>query len=148
MSVKQIDVRRAYNLLSNDGYTYIDVRSVPEYEQGHPAGAHNVPLLHLESATGRMVPNADFLQVMQANYPTDTKLLIGCQMGGRSSQAAQILVSAGYTELSNVVGGFGGMKDPATGQMRAEGWTQAELPVETDATPDGSYLELQPKGDV
>ena len=28
------------------GYTYVDVRSIPEFAQGHPAGAVNVPLLH------------------------------------------------------------------------------------------------------
>ena len=143
MSVKQIDVRQAHELQSNNGYTYVDVRSVPEYDKGHPAGAHHVPLLHFDAASGRMVPNPDFLRVMQANFPTDAKLLIGCQVGGRSSQAAQILESAGYADLSNVMGGFGGARDPATGQVHAEGWIHAALPVETDATPDGSYADLQ-----
>ena len=147
MSVKQVDVRQAHELQSSDGYTYVDVRSVPEYDKGHPAGAHNVPLLHVDAASGRMAPNPDFLRVMQASYPTDAKLLIGCQVGGRSSQAAQILAAAGYTDLSNVAGGFGGARDPATGQLHAQGWIQAALPVETDATPEGSYAELQQKAD-
>ena len=107
MSMKQIDVRQAHELQSNDGYTYVDVRSVPEYDKGHPVGAHNVPLLHYDVASGGMVPNPDFLRIMQASYSTDAKLLVGCQMGGRSSQAVQILASAGYTDLSNVMGGFG-----------------------------------------
>ena len=101
MSVKQIDVRQAHELQRTDSYTYVDVRSVPEYDKGHPSGSHNVPLLNFDASIGRMVPNADFLRVMQANYPAETKLLIGCQVGGRSSQAAQILSSAGYTDLSN-----------------------------------------------
>ena len=91
MDVKQIDVRQAHELQRTDSYTYVDVRSVPEYDKGHPSGSHNVPLLNFDASIGRMVPNADFLRVMQANYPVDTKLLIGCQVGGRSSQAAQIL---------------------------------------------------------
>jgi len=148
MSMKQIDVRQAHELQSNDGYTYVDVRSVPEYDKGHPVGAHNVPLLHYDVASGGMVPNPDFLRVMQASYSTDAKLLVGCQMGGRSSQAVQILASAGYTDLSNVMGGFGGARDPATGQVHAEGWIQADLPVETNATPEGSYAELQQKAEA
>src|SRR5687767_13784376 len=38
-----------------EGYTYVDVRSVPEFEQGHVPGALNVPLLH--SAAGGMQEN-------------------------------------------------------------------------------------------
>lgn len=145
MSMKQVDVKRACELQSNDGYTYVDVRSVPEYDMGHPAGAHNVPLLHFDSALGRMQPNPDFLLVMQTSYPTASKLLIGCQVGGRSSRAVQMLESVGYTDISNVAGGFGGSRDPATGQIRDEGWLQAGLPVETTATPDGSYADLYKK---
>ena len=145
MDVKQVDVRRAHELQSNDGYTYIDVRSVPEYEKGHPTGAHNVPLLHFDSSSGRMQPNQEFLRVVQANYPPETKLLIGCQVGGRSSQAAQLLAASGYSDVSNVVEGFGGARDRATGQVLAEGWLQANLPVETEGTPDATYTDLQQK---
>ena len=77
MSVRDVGVRQAHKLQTADGYTYVDVRSVPEYEKEHPAGAHNVPLMHLDSQTGRMTPNPEFLAVMQANYPTDAKLLMG-----------------------------------------------------------------------
>ena len=145
MNVKQVDVRRAHELQSNDGYTYIDVRSVPEYEKGHPTGGHNVPLLHFDSSSGRMQPNQEFLRVVQANYPPETKLMIGCQVGGRSSQAAQLLAASGYSDVSNVVGGFGGARDRATGQVLAEGWLQANLPVETEGTPDATYTDLQQK---
>ena len=143
MSVKHVDVRQARELQSNDGYTYVDVRSMPEYDRGHPAGAHNVPLLHLDPATRQMLPNADFVAVMQASYAPDAKLLIGCQMGGRSARAADILAASGYTDVSNVLGGFGGARDRATGQVVSEGWAEAGLPVEADATPGGSYAELR-----
>ena len=143
MSVKQVDVKQAHALQSNEGYTYVDVRSTPEYDQGHPAGAHNVPLLDLDPATRQMLPNADFVTVMQASYAPDAKLLIGCQMGGRSARAADILAAAGYTDVSNVAGGFGGARDRMTGQVLSEGWAAAGLPVETDPTPGGSYAELR-----
>src|SRR5918997_1398976 len=84
-----------------EGHTYVDVRSEPEFVQGHPAGAVNVPLLHRDERTGQMVPNREFLSVMQANFPPDAKLLLGCQMGGRSAQATQMLEGAGYKDVSN-----------------------------------------------
>ena len=93
MSLKHIDVNTAHTLQSADDHTYVDVRSIPEFESGHPTGAHNVPLLNRDRQTGQMRPNPDFLTVMQANYPPESKLLIGCQMGGRSAQAGQILVA-------------------------------------------------------
>ena len=147
MSVKQVDVKQAHALQSDEGYTYVDVRSTPEYEQGHPAGAHNVPLLNLDPATRQMLPNPDFVDVMQACYAQDARLLIGCQMGGRSSRAADILAAAGYTDVSNVLGGFGGARDRMSGQVLNEGWADAGLPVETAATPGGSYAELRQRAD-
>ena len=147
MSVKHIDVKQAYAQQTGDGYTYVDVRSVPEYDKCHPAGAHNVPLLHFDAAIGQMQPNPDFLAVMQATYAVDARLLLGCQVGGRSAQAAQLLASVGYTDVTNVAGGFGGARDPATGQVQHEGWEQAGLPVETDAPPGASYEEIKRRVD-
>ena len=144
MSLKQADVQTAHKLQSDAGYTYIDVRSIPEFENGHPTGAHNVPLLNLDSRTGQMQPNEDFLAVVQANYATDSKLLVGCQMGGRSTQAGQILIAAGYQDVTNVVGGFGGAQNRITGEMN-EGWVDAGLPVEQGATTENSYQSLQQK---
>ena len=121
MSVRHVGVQEAYQLQTTDGYTYVDVRSVPEYEKGHPKSAHNVPY---------------FLAVMQANYPTDAKLLIGCQVGGRSAKAVERLTAAGYDTAVNVKGGFGGSRDPATGYVVDDGWAQMGLPVE-NGSPEG-----------
>ena len=147
MGVRDVDVKQAHALQQDDGYTYVDVRSVPEFDAGHPAGASNVPLLHRDAATGQMQPNPEFLAVMQANYPPDARLLIGCQMGGRSARAAQILASAGYGDVCNVAGGFGGAYDRATGQVVHPGWAGSGLPVEADARPGTRYDELRAKAD-
>ena len=136
MPVKNATVRQTA-VLQKDGSTYVDVRSVPEFAQGHPVGAVNVPLLHYDDRTGQMAPNREFLAIMHGNFPTDAKLLIGCQIGGRSAEAAQLLASIGYTDVTNVLGGYGGAHD--------EGWTQAGLPVETEATPGASYEALRNK---
>ena len=80
MSFENVSVREAHEKQSQ-GYTYVDVRSIPEFEQGHPAGAVNVPLLHRDGRTGQMMANREFLDVMRANFPSDARLLIGCQVG-------------------------------------------------------------------
>ena len=100
MSIKHVTVRDAQAELAGGG-TYIDVRSIPEFAQGHPRGAINVPLLHHDERTGQMAPNGDFVAVMQANFAAESKLFIGCQVGGRSVQAAQILAGAGYKDIAN-----------------------------------------------
>lgn len=143
MSDRDVGVQQAHQRQTGDGYTYVDVRSVPEYENEHPAGAHNVPLMHFDSQTGRMTPNPEFLVVMQANYATDAKLLIGCQMGGRSARAVQMLSAAGYDTVINVKGGFGGSRDPASGQVIDDGWAQMGLPIESGSPEGVSYDSLR-----
>ena len=139
MPIKNVSVREAHAKQA-EGYTYVDVRSIPEYEMGHPTGAVNVPLLHHDERTGMMMPNRDFLAVMHASFPADARLLMGCQVGARSAQAAQMLSASGYTDVLNVAGGFGGGRDPMTGAF-VEGWVQASLPV--DSSRDGSYEGLR-----
>jgi rhodanese-related sulfurtransferase len=125
--------------LLDDGYTYLDVRSEPEFAAGHPAGAWNVPLMH--AGLGGMRPNAEFLDVVQALFPKDAKVVVGCKAGGRSAKAAEMMVKAGYTGLADQRAGFEGSRD-AFGALTEPGWAPAGLPVET-TTPGGSYAELR-----
>ena len=66
--------------------------------------------------------------------------MIGCQMGGRSQNAAEILAGAGYGDVANVLGGYGGAP-----QMGHTGWVQAGLPVERKADAAREYDALQKK---
>ena len=141
MSFENVSVREARDK-QREGYVYVDVRSIPEFEQGHPAGAVNVPLIHRDAHSGQMMANREFLDVMRANFASDARLLIGCQVGGRSAQAAETLVLAGFNDVANVLGGFEGARDPLSGAMRAEGWTQAALPIETGRPEGRSYEDL------
>lgn len=111
------------------GATYIDVRSSAEFAAGRPAGAINVPLLDNDEDTGQMMPNPDFVRVMRANFAADAPLLVGCQSGGRSGRASQILEAFGFTNVTNVLGGF-------------EGWKPTGLPVDTATPLDRSYEQL------
>lgn len=114
--------------LQSQGYTYLDVRSVPEFEQGRPAGAVNVPLMHKGPAG--MSPNADFVAVVVANFPKDAKLIVGCLAGGRSARAVEALTQAGFTQLVDQRAGFGGARD-AAGRVLEAGWADAGLPTES-----------------
>jgi rhodanese-related sulfurtransferase len=137
VTIKHVTVQQARQQQAG-GAVYLDVRSIPEFEQGHPSGAFNVPLLHLDPATGQMRPNPDFLAVVRANFPPDTPMVIGCKMGGRSAHACELLSNAGYQDVANVLGGFSGAP-----QMGQKGWAQEGLPVDTTSQPAHDYAALQ-----
>ena len=142
--MKNVTAAEAY-ALQKKGHTYVDIRSSAEFESGHPAGALNVPLIEQDEESGMMLPNPDFVRVMQANFAPDAKLLVGCQSGGRSARAAQILATFGFADVSNVTGGFGGARDPMSGRMVDPGWAGSGLPVETDTPPGHGYRDLAAK---
>lgn len=140
LSYKDVTCAEAQELLaSSDRYVYLDVRSEPEFRNGHPPGALNIPLLHRE--TLGMVPNPDFLTVVEAHIPRDARLLIGGQVGIRSARAAEALLAAGYTDVANVKGGFAGTRTP-DGQSVDRGWLQLGLPVDYGDPEDRSYAAL------
>jgi rhodanese-related sulfurtransferase len=139
MTIKHITVQQAHQQQAS-GSTYLDVRSIPEFEQGHPEGAFNIPLLHLDPSTGQMRPNPEFLDVVKANFPPETSMVVGCKMGGRSQQACELLSSAGFHDVTNVLGGWGGAP-----QLGHAGWVQAGLPVETNADASRQYDTLHKK---
>jgi rhodanese-related sulfurtransferase len=129
MEIRQTTPSDAYETLQRDPTAvYLDVRTPEEFAAGHPAGAINVPVLFFRG--GSSTPNPDFVTHVQRLVPPATPLLVGCQAGGRSQRGADLLLAAGYTDVSNVRGGFGGARDE-TGRTVIPGWREAGLPVET-----------------
>jgi rhodanese-related sulfurtransferase len=116
MTTKRVDPKEAKALL-DQGWTYVDVRTEQEFDTGHPAGSINIPL-----------SSPDFLAVMKANFPHDAKLVVGCQLGGRSARACQVLEADGYKELVDQTAGWGGQRDGA-GRVVLAGWADSKLPV-------------------
>lgn len=139
MPVTHASVTDAHAAQSH-GATYVDVRSTEEFAQGHAVGAVNVPLLEPDEDTGVMLPNPDFVRVMKATFASDAPLLIGCQSGGRSARASQMLETFGFTDVTNVKGGFSGGQDP--------GWAPSGLPTATAAAPDKTYAALLARADA
>jgi rhodanese-related sulfurtransferase len=138
---RRVSPEQARELMEKEGYVYVDVRSIPEFEAGHPTGAFNVPLMH--AGAGGMIPNAEFLEVMQKAFPAGAKLVVGCKAGGRSARAAAMLEQAGYTNVVDQRAGFEGAPDPQTGRIVEPGWRPAGLPVSRDAVPDHTYEGLK-----
>ncbi len=146
MAVKQLTPQQAHALMQQNGNNiYLDVRTEPEFTAGHPQKGINVPAFFFQ-APGRPAPNPDFLKITEAAIPKDATIIVGCQAGGRSQRAADLMVQAGYTNVSNMMGGFGGGQDQAGNAI--PGWRDSGLPVSTDNGDGVSYASLAAKAGV
>jgi Fe-S cluster biosynthesis and repair protein YggX/rhodanese-related sulfurtransferase len=143
MDIKRVTPEEARQLAQDEGYVLVDVRSVPEYDAGHPDGAYNIPFLH--KTDQGMVPNESFAEVVAKAFPDpETRIITSCQMGGRSLRAAMELKNRGYRNLMDMRGGFGGERD-GTGAVVVNGWSGSGLPVELGASEGRSYEVLEAK---
>jgi rhodanese-related sulfurtransferase len=88
----EIDARTLKELLDHDRVTIIDVREPGEYAGERIPGAILVPLSSFEPAT---------------IAPSDDKtLVLYCQSGRRSAQAAAKLLESGFPAISHLAGGL------------------------------------------
>lgn len=143
MSAKNIGPEKAKDILDSDSSAvYIDVRTEPEFNNGHVPGSINIPVVWPDPATRQMKPNPDFVNVVSAHFAKEKRIIVGCQAGGRSQFAAQLLAEEGFQDVSNMQGGFGGARDPM-GNVVAPGWTQFGFPVQTDVPAQSSYASLK-----
>jgi rhodanese-related sulfurtransferase len=144
MAFKKITVQEAYDgLQKQPDSVYIDVRTVGEFAAGHPAGAVNIPVALPDPARG-MALNPDFIRVVEAHFPKDKTLFVGCQVGPRSDTAARLLEEAGYQQVASVQGGFGGMRDPS-GRVLFPGWSSLGFPVSQENGEGVAYESLAAK---
>jgi len=141
MPVTRLSVQEVSDRLAQ-GYTYVDVRTVQEFEAGHPPRAVNVPIAL--AAPGGMAPNPDFVRVMAAAFPKDARIILGCKSGGRSMRAAGELLAAGYTELLELRPGWDGARN-AFGQVTEPGWSRSEMPVEQGQPAGRSWEDVRAK---
>ena len=139
MPIEQITPDTAKEMMDADKDTvYLDVRSVPEFEQGHADGAINIPLLHLNASTGMMDPNPDFAAVAQSVLAPKKTCVVGCKMGGRSQKACDLLAMLGYEKLFNIDGGYGG-------NDHQKGWKDLNLPISQENGEGVGYECLKAK---
>jgi rhodanese-related sulfurtransferase len=137
MDVQRISPEATKALLdSGRGYVYLDVRTVQEFDAGHVPGAKNIPFL--ESGSMGMAVNPYFGDVVGKHFPKDAKLICGCQKGHRSLRAAQTLLAAGFTNVVDMRGGFGGETDHC-GCVVNPGWATSGLPVSHESSLTDRY---------
>ncbi len=143
-STADITAAEARAFLDSDkSISYLDVRTVKEFETARPARSSNIPFLVFDE-NGNRAKNADFLKIVEANFEKGAKLVVGCQSGGRSKMAQGVLKEAGFTSAVNMLGGFGG-KRSAIGTMKYEGWSQLEFPTESGPCEDRGYFAHKAK---
>jgi rhodanese-related sulfurtransferase len=139
MAVKRVSPEAALELMSSEGYAYLDVRSVPEFSEGHPRGAYNVPLIHMGPGGNR--PNERFLEVVERRFPREARLVVGCRTSGRSEHAAAILEQAGFTNLVLQGAGYVGASP------LEPGWGPKGLPSSREPQAGRSWDELAGEGE-
>jgi E3 ubiquitin-protein ligase RNF13 len=76
MTHQNLEPQDAKARLDEGGWTFLDVRTVEEFDEGHVPGSYNVPLL-LQSPTGARVPNPEFLAVVKRHFGYESGLVLG-----------------------------------------------------------------------
>ena len=66
----------------------IDVRTLEEYESGHIKDSLNIEWQLIDS--------------IENTVPKDAKLYLYCRSGNRSGKATKVLISLGYTDVTNL----------------------------------------------
>jgi rhodanese-related sulfurtransferase len=146
MAIKHLQPSEAHEILNGTAdATYLDVRTEGEFAKGHAAGAINVPVVFIKGP-GQFQANPDFIDVVEKLLPKSRKLVVGCQSGVRSQRACELLEGAGFGDLINVLGGFGGQRDQS-GATLVTGWRDAGLPVSAELG-DATYEALRKKAGI
>lgn len=81
-------------LVGDENVVLIDVREPDEWRSGYIKGARHVPLGSLSS------------KLDELKQDPDKQILLYCRSGNRSSQAANTLVKAGFTDVAHLAGGI------------------------------------------
>ncbi len=103
--VKTADHQQAVLLINKLDAKVIDVRSKDEFKKGHIVDAINLPLADIKNN------KISTLEKFKAS-----PIIMVCNAGMTSAQAAQLMVKAGFESVYNLKGGMGE-------------WQQNNLPV-------------------
>ncbi len=91
---------RDYARKQQEGWNHVllDVRIQDEWDEGHVAHAHLLPL--------HLLP----VRIKEVVADPATPIAVYCRSGGRSGMAAQALASMGYQHVFDIEGGFGALQ--------------------------------------
>lgn len=85
---KTIDTTLAKEFVSSERAILIDVRTFEEYEKNHIEGAINIPLDTITKESIKNITNSEI-----------DNIIIYCQSGARSKEAAIKIIEFGYTNV-------------------------------------------------
>jgi rhodanese-related sulfurtransferase len=91
MVISEVDAG-GLDAMRSGGAQVVDVRSDAEAARGMIAGAKHIPLASLPGRLGEL--------------QRDRPVLVYCQVGARSTQAAQFLANEGFVQVVNLKGGL------------------------------------------
>lgn len=124
-----IPPHEAYDLIEQNPDIFIlDVRTTSEYNSGYIEKAVLIPVSQLQGRIGEL--------------DTNNTYLVYCKSGGRSATASNILITSGFQDVFNLLGGI-------------TSWINAGYPIETpihyspgDLNKDGrvNLLDIIPIG--
>ncbi|MBM7074097.1 rhodanese-like domain-containing protein [Shewanella sp. OPT22] len=103
--IKQVNPQELTTLVNRENAKVIDVRSKDDFRKGHIVDALHAPMSDIKN---NQIPTLEKLK--------STPIIIVCNAGITSSQAAQLLVAQGFENVHNLKGGMGD-------------WKSANLPV-------------------
>jgi rhodanese-related sulfurtransferase len=86
-----VSVNEAYELAQNGAFV-LDVRTVEEWNEFHAPNSHLIPL--------------DQLAARLAEVPRDRQVVVVCRSGNRSQQGRDILLNAGFEQVTSMTGGL------------------------------------------
>lgn len=95
----------AQKIIAGEGAAVIDVRTPSEFAGEHIPGAQNIN-----------INDPLFAEKVKA-LGKDSRYVVNCQMGGRSSRAVSLMYELGFKNAKNLEGGI-------------NAWKSAGLPVE------------------
>lgn len=91
---KEVNLKKAKEILDKTNGVLLDVRSHQEYNEEHLPGAININLYDLKKEIIDKIKNKE------------TTIVVYCSCGVRSKKAKEILEELGYTEVYNLKEGL------------------------------------------
>jgi rhodanese-related sulfurtransferase len=94
---REISVDEAYQMYQQDGVYFLDVRTLEEWNEYHAPDTTLIPL--------------DQLAARVNEVPKDQQIVVVCRSGNRSQSGRDILLQAGFTNVTSMAGGLSTWRD-------------------------------------
>ncbi|XP_076905225.1 rhodanese-like domain-containing protein 9, chloroplastic [Bidens hawaiensis] len=155
--ISYVNAEEARRLVGEEGYSIVDVRDRIQYERAHIKSCSHVPLFieNKDNDIGTIInrqlhnnfsglfyglpftkPNPEFVDSVRSKFSPDSKILIVCQEGLRSSGAANKLEAAGFQNIACITSGL---------QSVQPGWFDVEGTTELQNAGKGGLVQVQGK---